>query len=85
MNCLARYLSVPFRKADLKVCEDFGECFNYNPVYFGKINHKRVTIEEFLPGDFQKYINNNGNICLKDLEITEKAETLVHYTYKKIS
>ena len=34
-------------------------------------------------GDFQKYINNNGGICLNDLDITEKAETFVHYTYEK--
>ena len=61
MNCLARHFSVSFSKAVLKVCEDFGECFNYNPVYFGKINHGCVRVlEELLPGDFQKYINNNG-------------------------
>ena len=52
-------------------------------MYFGKINHKCVTVEEFLPEDFQKYINNNGSICLNDLDITEKAETFVHYTYEK--
>ena len=34
-------------------------------------------------GDFQKYINNNGSICLNDLDITEKAETFVHYAYEK--
>ena len=85
MNCLARHFSVSFSKAVLEVCEDFGECFNYNPVYFGKINHDCVTVEEFLPGDFQKYINNNGSRCLNDLDITEKAETFVHYTYEKFN
>ena len=60
MNCLARCFSVSFSKAVLKVCEDFGECFNYNPVYFGKINHECVAVEEFLPGDFQRY---NGRIA----------------------
>ena len=80
---MALYFSVSFSKAVLKVCEDFGECFNYNTVYFGKINHECITVEEFLPGDFQKYINNNGSICLNDLDITEKAETFVHYTYEK--
>ena len=67
----------------MKVCEDFGECFNYNAVYFGKINHERVTVEEFLPGDFQKYTSNNGSICLKDLQITEKGETFVHNAFEK--
>ena len=70
MNCLARYFSVSFSKAVLKVCENFGECFSYNPVYFGKINQECVTVEEFLPGDFQKYINNNGSICLNDLDFS---------------
>ena len=69
--------------SSLNVCEHFGDCFNYNPVYFEKINHECVTVEEFLCGDFQKYINNDGSICWKDLEITKKAETLVHYTYEK--
>ena len=52
-------------------------------MYFEKINHECVTVEEFLHEDFQKYINNDGSICSKDLEITEKAETLVHYTYER--
>ena len=83
MNCLARYFSVSFSKAVLKVCEDFGECFNYNPVYFGKINHECVTVEEFYLEISQRYIRNNGSICLNDLDITKKTETFVHYTYEK--
>ena len=82
MNCLARYFSVSFSKAVLKVCKDFGKCFNYNSRYFGRMNHECVTAEEYLPGDFQKYINNNGSICLNDFDITEKSETSVHYTYE---
>ena len=85
MNCLARYFSVSFSKTVLKICEGFAECFSYNPVYFGKINYECVTVEEFLTGDFQKYINNNGSICLNDLDITEIAETFVHCTYEKSS
>ena len=83
MNFLARYFSVSFSKEVLKVCEDFGECFNCNLVYFGKISHECVTVAEFLPGDFQKYINKNGSMYSNDLDITEKAETFVHYTYEK--
>ena len=49
------------------------------------INHECVTVEEFLPGYFQKYVNNNGSICLKDLEINEKAETFAHDTYEKLN
>ena len=56
----------------MKVYKDFGECFNEE-------NHECVTKEEFLLGDFPKYINNNSN-DLNDLEITEKVETFLHYT-----
>ena len=83
MNCLAWSLSVSLSTAVLKVCEDFGECFNSNPLYFVKINHECVTIDDFLPGDFQKYINSNFSMYLKGLEITQKAETYVHCTYEK--
>ena len=40
------------------------------------MNHECVTAEEYLPGDFQKYINNNGSICLNDFDITEKIRNL---------
>ena len=83
MNCLTWFFSVSFSKVVLTVCEDFGECFNCNSVYFGKINCECVIAEEFLPGGFQKYINNNGSICPNDLDITEKAGTFVHCTYEK--
>ena len=72
MNCLARSLSVSLSTAVFKVCEDFGE-----------INHEYVTIDDFLPGDFQKYINSNFSMYLKSFEITQKAETYVHCTYEK--
>ena len=52
------------------------------PCYSGE-NHECVTVGEILQGDFQKYIKNNSIICLKDLKITEKAETFLHYTHKK--
>ena len=43
---------------------------NYNSAYFGKLNHECVTKEEFLLGDFQKYMNINGSTCLNYLDIT---------------
>ena len=82
MNCLAPWFYVSFGKAVLKVCEGFVECINSKPVYFIKINCDYVTLETSLPWDFQKYINNNGSIYLKDFEINEKTLTFVHYTYE---
>ena len=49
---------------------------------------EHATLEEFVPGSFAKYVNNNGNCApapedatqdFKDLVL--KAETLVHYSY----
>ena len=33
--------------------------------------------------EVQRSHSNNGRICLNDLDVTEKAETFVHYTYEK--
>ena len=35
----------------------------YNKVFFGKIAENQfVTVEKFISGTFQKYINNDGTI-----------------------
>ena len=64
----------------------FGETFHYNGVYYGKIGSiESVTIEEFIPGTFVKYINNDGSQCVILLrnECHDKADAFVHYTYEK--
>ena len=44
---------------------NFGEAFQYNNVYYGKIGSiESVAIEEFIPGKFVKYINNDGSQCM---------------------
>jgi len=41
-----------------------------------------VTLEDFIEGDFEKYINNTGEICRDDTsEISLQAEAFVHFTY----
>ena len=64
----------------------FGETFHYNSVCYGKIGSiESVTIEEFIPGTFVKYINNDGSQCVILLrnECDSKADAFVHYTYEK--
>ena len=45
-----------------------------------------VTIEEYVEGEFQKYVNNNGLCILSPAEefdeIYVKAQCLVHYSYQ---
>ena len=71
MNCLARYFAQSFENAVEVSCKNFGECFRNKTVYFGKINHKFVTIEEFIPKTF---VNNNGQSCM---------DTLLIFKYKR--
>ena len=50
-------------------------------VYFATLNSGEcVTVEEFIPGKFTKYINNNGIMCVggKDTIGQKKMECLVH-------
>ena len=54
---------------------------------FVKIDENEfATVEKFIPGTFQKYINNDGTI-LNDVETSaddlKKVIAVVHYTYKK--
>ena len=42
-----------------------------------------VTVEELVDGIFVKYINNDGDICGEDVELTEKAECLAHFSYER--
>ena len=60
-----------------------GQTFSYTKVYLGKLDGKCVTLESYLNGTFQKYINNTGDICAVGSELTMKAETFVHYSYVK--
>lgn len=64
---------------------EFGKTLSYKKIFMGKIccEDDFVTVEEFIEGKFEKYVNNDGNICGKKGEVTEKAECLVHFSYEK--
>ena len=45
-----------------------------------------VTIEEFIDGDFTKYLNNTGLVCgNRSTDECKKAECLTRYSYEKSS
>lgn len=49
---------------------EFGLIFEYKKVFMGKINSREfVLIEEYIDGDFIKYINNNGEVCEKGIVV----------------
>ncbi|CAB4007086.1 transient receptor potential cation channel subfamily M member 6-like [Paramuricea clavata] len=64
--------------------ESFGDCFHYGSVYLGKKGDEFVTVEEFVDGEFSKYINNDGTLCKNVNEvILQKAECLSHFSFEK--
>lgn len=80
MHSLARYFAIAMEK----LCTDnYGETLQYSKVYYGKLRDESVTVEPYIPGTFKKYINNNGEILVKDGEIAAKVEAFAHFTYVK--
>ena len=66
---------------------EFGATFENVKVFFAVFKElPAVTIEEYVEGEFQKYVNNNG-LCIPSPaeefdEIYAKAQCLVHYSYQ---
>ena len=63
----------------------FGEVFHYTPICLGKVGDDFVTIEEYISGDFVKYINNTGELCTDEFEeFGQKAECLSHFSFEQL-
>ena len=63
---------------------EFGQALQYGKVYFGRDLDKGdyVTVEEYIEGNFVKYINNTGKVCDKRT-LSEKAQCLAIFSYEK--
>lgn len=88
MHMLAANLASQFKKhlpKDNGIA--FGKTFSYQSAKFGKMvsNKQCVVIENFIPGEFYKYVNNDGLPCHNnnDCVLLQKAECLAHYSYAK--
>ena len=63
MNSFAKYLAIKFSDRCVTFSEDFSKIVQ-NKMFFEKIDENEfVTVETFLPGTFQKYINNDGTVA----------------------
>ena len=68
--------------------ETYRQHFVYSPLYFGKLVDGTIaTIEQYLEGQFNKYVNNSGDICNQgefeeERVMQEKAEALIHFSYE---
>ena len=87
MHLLARNFASQL-EAEVKANEEseiFGPAFRYRKIVHGETEDKEyVTVEEFIPGQFKKYINNTGQTCIDPTDImAQKAECLTHFTYER--
>lgn len=63
---------------------EFGDTFTFTKLYYGKFKEEAVTVEKFIDGTFVKYVNNTGDIVVRDQSpIALKAESFAHYSYVK--
>jgi hypothetical protein len=42
-----------------------------------------IIVEEFVEGEFVKFLNNTGAVCGNDSKLRQKAESLTHFSYEK--
>ena len=57
MHAVARNIAQQLKKY---APTEFGVTFDYNRVYFAMLDNYPITVEEFVEGEFQKYVNNTG-------------------------
>ena len=85
MHMLAKNIAAKLQNELSKedALELYGETLKYKKIYMGKMEGGEfVTIEEFIEGEFTKYINNNAELSSNDSEILKKVESLVHFSYE---
>ena len=82
MHPVARNIT---RKFSSRVPSTFGDTFSYGKVFYSLLDELSLTVEEFVPGEFQTYVNNDGTcyapVMEDHQEVYDKAECLVHFSY----
>ena len=66
----------------------FKSNFSYDEAFFSELENEPITVENFVEGDFTKYVTNDGNSCVPDVgkdAIFEQAEALVHFSFEDSS
>jgi len=82
MHAVARNTTLRFSS---RVPSSFGDTFSYDKVFYSVLDELPVTVEQFVPGEFKKCVNNDGP-CYAPLmedhqEVCTKAECLAHFSY----
>ena len=80
MHAVARNICQKFAR---EVPYTFGTFFNYKK--FSMINGTPVTVEEYIPSEFEKYSNNTGKMAEiksdEHKELIEKAECFMQFSF----
>ena len=83
MHRLAAYMAMNLSTAEF-ILNLFGQTLQYGNIFLGKIGNEYITIEEFIFGEFIKYMNNTGEVCGEpNDEFCQKAECLCHFSFQK--
>ena len=82
MHAVARNITQRFSS---RVPIPFGDTFSYGKVFYCVLDELLVTVEEFVPGEFQKYVNNDRTcyapVTENHQEVYAKAGCLVQFSY----
>ena len=86
MHTLAHNVALQLKEqVDNALLEEFSTMFEFKKVYLGQTNTgEYVTVEEFIDGDFIKYINNDGIVSSKQHQLMGKAECFAYFTFQKL-
>ena len=61
--------------------EEYGQTLKYRKIFIAQPGN--IVVEQFVEGDFVKFLNNTGSVCGEDSELRQKAESLTHFSYEK--
>lgn len=67
MHALAKNIADQLGKKvqELNVSKVFGETLKFGNIYLAKLDGECLTLEEFIEGKFEKYLNNTGEVCFR--------------------
>ena len=60
---------------------EYGQTFKYRKIFMAQPGN--IVVEQFVEGEFVKFLNNTGAVCGEDSELRQKAESLTHFSYEK--
>ena len=69
---------------DAGKAKQYGPHRKYRKIFLSKTDGETLTLEEFVSGEFVKYIDNNGIPCVSGNNVSgQKAQCLSHLSYER--